>query len=160
FRRESRAVSASANTRSLTYVASSFAAIALIASIAVCRPLHAADTPPAAAVEPPTLRLPEGARPTRYALTLTIVPGEAKSAGEVVIDVELDRPHSVLWLNAESLDVKRATTDSAATSATIVSGGDQFVGISLVPPLPAGRHRVTLAFEAEQSRNSTRGIFA
>src|SRR4029077_19381152 len=38
-------------------------------------------------------------------------------------------------------------------------GGEQFVGLAFDPPLPAGKHRVTLAFEAEQSTNSTRGIF-
>ena len=31
----------------------------------------------------PKLRIPEGARPTRYAVTLTIVPGAAKVAGEI-----------------------------------------------------------------------------
>ena len=32
--------------------------------------------------------------------------------------------------------------------------------LAFEPALPAGRHHLTLAFEAEQSRNSTRGIFA
>ena len=44
----------------------------------------------------------------RYALALTVVPGEAKVPGEIAIDVELDRPHEVLWLNADAVDVTRA----------------------------------------------------
>src|SRR5215470_6096279 len=100
-RHETALVSAAAMRRMAMNLRSGFAAIALIASVAVCRPLYGADASAAATVEPPTLKLPAGARPTRYVLTLTIVPGEAKAAGEIAIDVELDRPHSVLWLNAE-----------------------------------------------------------
>jgi alanyl aminopeptidase len=114
---------------------------------------------PALAVEPPTFRLPAGARPTHYAVTLTVVPGEAKAAGEITIDIELDRPHDVLWLNADSITVTRPRTEIADTRATILGGFEQFVGVSFEPALPAGRHRLTLAFEAEQARNSTRGIF-
>jgi alanyl aminopeptidase len=114
---------------------------------------------PALAAEPPTFRLPPGARPTHYAVTLTVVPGEVKAAGEIAIDIELDRAHDVLWLNADSISVTRPRTELADTRATILSGFEQFVGVSFEPPLPAGRHRLTLAFEAEQARNSTRGIF-
>ena len=50
-----------------------FAGIVLLAA--------ASTVVPAFAAEPPAFRLPGGARPTRYALTLTVVPGEAKAAG-------------------------------------------------------------------------------
>jgi alanyl aminopeptidase len=109
---------------------------------------------------PPILRLPEGARPTRYELTLTVVPGEAKAAGEIAIDVELDRPHPVLWLNADELTVSRAAVSAGGTRVTLLSGHDQFVGLAFEPVLPAGKYRVVLGFEGGQSTNSTRGIFA
>jgi alanyl aminopeptidase len=128
---------------------------ALAASAAIAVAAAAADAP-----QPPSLRLPEGARPTRYALTLTVVPGEAKAPGEIVIDVELVRPHAVLWLNADTLAVTRADAGAAGTRVQVLAGNEQFVGLAFDPPLPAGTHRLTLAFEAEQSRNSTRGIFA
>ena len=66
----------------------------------------------------------------------------------------------MLWLNADTLTVSTATVATPATRVSIVGGGEQFVGLAFDPPLPAGQHRVTLAFEAEQSTNSTRGIFA
>ncbi|MDQ2961709.1 MAG: M1 family metallopeptidase [Pseudomonadota bacterium] len=119
-----------------------------------------ADVPAAPAVEPPTFRLPSGARPLRYDVALTLVPGEAKAPGEIAIQVELDRPHPVLWLNADTLSVTSAATELPETRVTVLSGHEQFVGLAFEPPLAAGRHRVTLTFEAEQSRNSTRGIFA
>jgi alanyl aminopeptidase len=134
------------------------------ATLAACLCLAAsgldAQVPATADVKPPALRLPDGARPTRYELALTVVPGAAKVPGEIVIDVELDRPHPVLWLNAEALDVKRAAASAADTRVTVLAGHDQFVGLAFDPPLPAGAHRLTVVFEAEQSRNSTQGVFA
>src|SRR5437868_13667857 len=116
---------------------------------------------PAASSEPaPSFRLPDGARPLRYDLMLTVVPGDAKASGEIAIDVDLARPHSVVWLNADSLNISAASADAPQTRASIVAGHDQFVGVAFDPPLSAGTHRITLSFEAEQSRNSTRGIFA
>ncbi len=126
----------------------------LLATIAVAFAAGAA-----VAADPPAFRLPDGARPTHYALSLTVVPGEPKAAGEIAIDVELDRPHKILWLNADSVEVKRATAGSSGTRVDILGGYEQFVGLAFEPPLPAGRHRVTLTFEALQSRNSSRGIF-
>jgi len=129
--------------------------LAVTASIAA-----AANEHPTPSTDPPTLRLPQGARPTHYALDLTVIPGDPIATGEITIAFELNRPHRVLWLNADSLKVTRAATELASTRTSLVTGQEQFVGVSFEPPLPAGRHRVTLAFEAEQTRNSTRGIFA
>ncbi len=112
-----------------------FPLIVAIAFLAGYSAAFAAEPSTAPGAEPPTLKLPAGARPTRYAITLTVVPGEANARGDIAIDVELDKPHSLLWLNADSLNVTRAAVELPET-------------------------RLTLAFEGEQSRNSTRGIFA
>src|SRR5450432_184286 len=121
-----------------------------------------AQIPPPTDAEyaPPTLRIPGGSRPTHYELTLTVVPGEPKAPGEITIDIELDRPHPVLWLNADEIAISRASVSDAATEVTVLSGMQQFVGLAFKPALLSGRHRLTLAFEAEQTRSSTRGIFA
>jgi alanyl aminopeptidase len=110
-------------------------------------------------VAPPSLRLPSGARPTHYEATLTVVPGEAKASGEIAIDVELERPHPVLWLNADDVTVSSVSVSTAATRVAVLPAADQFVGLAFEPALPAGKHRLTLVFEAQQARNSTRGIF-
>jgi cytosol alanyl aminopeptidase len=107
----------------------------------------------------PTLRIPPGARPTRYALELTIVPGAAKVSGEITIDLALDRPHPVLWLNAVAVSISKVVVDAADSDARVITDHDQFVGLAFDPPLAAGSHRLRLAFEAEQNRNSSRGIF-
>ena len=108
---------------------------------------------------PPTLRLPEGARPLRYAVTLTVIPGEAKAAGEAVIDLELVREHALLWLNGEMLAIRQAVLADRSSAVRVLPRSDPFVGLAFDPPLPAGRHRLTITYDADQSRNSTRGIF-
>jgi cytosol alanyl aminopeptidase len=138
-------------------VIAALAALAFLAGMPA--PAHA-QAPAEGKPMPPALRIPDGARPTRYQVTLTVVPGDAKAQGEIAIDIELDRPHPVLWLNADALSVSRATTSAAGTRVAILSGLEQFVGLAFEPALAAGKHRLTLAFEAEQSRDSMRGIFA
>ena len=132
-------------------------ALVLLAGVAA---LANAQAPVETKPVPPVLRIPDGARPTRYEVTLTIVPGEDKARGEIAIDLELDRPHPLLWLNADAVSVSLVSISAPATRVTVLTGNDQFVGITFEPALPAGKHRLTLAFEAEQSRNSNRGIFA
>ena len=128
----------------------------------------AADVVATAETAAPGLRLPQGARPLGYDVTLTVVPGEPSAAGVIAIDVEVDRPHSILWLNADGIDVSQASVDASssttesgvtATRVRVVANRDQFLGLAFEPALPAGRHRVTLAYRAAQNRNSSRGIF-
>ena len=135
-------------------------AIAVAAfALAACVAAHAQTPVPPDASTPPTLRLPAGARPTHYALTLTIVPGADKAQGDISIDVELDRPQTVLWLNADMLAISHVAVDGNDAHPRIVTDDDQFVGLAFAEPLAAGTHRIDLGFEAGQSRNSTRGIF-
>jgi hypothetical protein len=107
----------------------------------------------------PELRIPPGARPLRYDVKLTVAPGEADVAGEAAIDIELDRPHPILWLNAVGLSIGDVGVDVTGTNVRVAANRDQFLGLAFDPPLPAGRHRVTLVYAAPQNRNSSRGIF-
>jgi hypothetical protein len=69
-------------------------ATALVVACAAWLPVpHPPPTPFRPSSLRPELRIPEGSRPLRYAVTLTVVPGEAAVAGEIAIDIELDRPH-------------------------------------------------------------------
>lgn len=55
----------------------------------------------------PAFRLPKIARPTRYRLDLTIVPSEPAFHGSEVIDVDLQTPSDVVWLNAKDLTIQQ-----------------------------------------------------
>jgi alanyl aminopeptidase len=133
--------------------------VVALASLAMAFHAPLAAAQPAGAPVPPAFRLPDGARPTAYAATLTVVPGATSVAGDIAIDVELARPHPVLWLNADAVTVERAVVDGDATRARVIAGHDQFVGLAFDPPLATGAHRLELAFAAGQSTNATRGIF-
>src|SRR4029434_10414601 len=95
------------------------AAFAMMAAVPLA---IAADAPATPATDAPTLKLPQGTRPTRYALTLRIVPGEARVRGEIAIDIELEQARAVLWLNADSLSVTQVTTEPPETRTTLPSG--------------------------------------
>src|SRR4030095_15131218 len=123
------------------------AAFAMMAAVPLA---IAADAPATPATDAPTLKLPQGARPTRYALHLRVVLGEARVRGEIAIDIELEQARAVLWLNADSLTVTQATTERPETRATLLTGQEQFVGIAFEPALTAGRHRVIPQFAAAQ----------
>src|SRR4029079_8533242 len=92
---------------------------------------------------PPELRIPAGARPLRYDLQLRVTPGDADVAAEIAIEVELDKPHSLLWLNAVDLVIGSVSVDVPGTAARVAVDRDQFLGIAFEPPLATGRHRVT-----------------
>src|SRR5437773_1886597 len=114
-----------------------FSALSVLVMLAAIPVVFAADASIALASEPPALKLPAGARPMRYAVTLTVVPGDAKVPGEIAIDIELDQPHRTLWLNADALNVTRPSADSSETHVNVLSGHDQFVGLAFEPALSA-----------------------
>ena len=78
----------------------------------------------------PELRIPSGARPLHYDVTLTVTPGEADVAGQTVIDIELDRPHPIVWLNAVGLSIGEVGVDVACARARVVVNRDQFLGLA------------------------------
>src|SRR5262249_43539654 len=95
-------------------------------------------TPPAG--ETPTLRLPTTARPTGYAIHLDLVPGADSYGGDVDIDLKLEAPGAVLWLNGspdlmiESARLSQAPRPDAVPSEVSQVGAD-FIGLRFAAPL-------------------------
>ncbi|MGZ3408295.1 MAG: M1 family metallopeptidase, partial [Polyangia bacterium] len=92
-------------------------------------------TPP-----PPKLRLPAGVRPTRYALDLRVVPSEPGFSGTVAIDLAVDAPTALVWLNATDLTIDGAEVRAggATQPARVVPGGEDFVGFATARPIGKG----------------------
>ncbi len=67
-----------------------------------------------AAPETPPFGLTDDAAPRRYSLELTIDPDRDSFQGTVRIDVDLIRPASTIWLNANGLTISEATAQAAA----------------------------------------------
>ena len=120
--------------------------------------LAAAEATP----RPPVLRLPDGVRPVRQAVELTVDPNLETFSGSVAIELEIRESTSLLWLNAIGLKVTSASLGSAGAMrpATVVAGGDDFIGFSTATPLAPGPARLDVSFEGGVSRRDKEGVFA
>ena len=99
----------------------------------------------------PTGPLPNGTRPTRYRLSLTIIPEEDRFSGTAAIGIELDQPSSAIWMHGEGLDVTsiHATHATARIPATWTQQTtDGVVRVDLQQPLPAGRSTLHVEYSA------------
>jgi cytosol alanyl aminopeptidase len=103
---------------------------AAAASVSAVSGAPVAAHPAAAPETPPKLRLPKTARPLRYAVDLTVVPEKETFSGAVDIEIQLDRPARVIWVNATELAISEASleTKGRKVPARILPGGEDFVG--------------------------------
>ncbi|HQY61221.1 MAG TPA: M1 family metallopeptidase [Polyangiaceae bacterium] len=152
------------------------ASLASLASLAACAaaqppPDPAAPGPRATPLAPtavasttgatppqPTVRLPSGVRSVRNAATLTVVPSREVFEGEMTLELEVDAPLSLLWLNADALTLREAHAGegAGAVKAAIVPGGASFVALSFPQPI-AGRTAVHITYEGKLSSTETDG---
>jgi alanyl aminopeptidase len=154
--------------------------LALLASLSACSavppappadtthatPSPAATPPPAAAknedpAPPKGLRLPRTAVPTGYTITLGIRPGDDVLRGEMDIDLALNEPTSVIWLNAKDLTVDEAHLDASGKNlpARVVPGGDEVIGLALDAPAQAGTARLHVTYRGVISTKEDHGAF-
>jgi alanyl aminopeptidase len=127
----------------------------ILVSLALAASCLAAKSPDA-----PSLRLPGTATPIRYAVNLTIVPDRDTFEGSVDIDVDIQQPENLLWLNATKLNIKEATLQAGGQSyrATVVPGGDNFAGLRFEKEV-SGSGTLHISYGGSISRNSSAGLF-
>ncbi len=107
-----------------------------------------------AQVIPPQLRLPPGARPTRVTAELTVDPEQDEFTGVEQIDLSVDAPLPVLWLNADLLQITGTQPPS-----TVIPAAPSFAGLQFETPLPAGHPVVTIRWTGKLSRTDGEGAF-
>jgi len=123
------------------------------------------EAKPAPAPEPkleaPKVRLPDGARPLGYELSLRVVPGEPTFTGEVTIELELDRAVDVLWLNARDLTAQAAelTVGTAKVAAATKPGGEHFLAVVPATPVGPGKATLRIRYTGALSETETSGLF-
>ncbi len=123
---------------------------------------------PVATPEPlATGRLPPLARPTRYALSLTLDPRRDEYTGEVRIEVEVPSPTRAIVLHARGLTIATATVMSGERAVTAdhstrhAAGGreaDEELVLTTAEPIAAGRARLDMRFSGSFSPD-LRGAF-
>jgi alanyl aminopeptidase len=112
----------------------------------------------AAPPEPPAFRLPDTAKPVRYAIDLTIVPDQDTFRGIADIDLTFARPSSVLWLNATDLIIDQASFTTPNIKAQVILGGANFVGFAFDSPI-AGNATLHVSYQGKISRSTSAGLF-
>jgi puromycin-sensitive aminopeptidase len=90
-------------------------------------------------------RLPDGARPERYDVTLRPSLAEASFTGSVEISVTVDRAVPMLVMNAAELEIERCAVDGTDASWEIDAATERLIirpGDTIAP----GPHRVSIDF--------------
>ena len=120
-----------------------------------------AEVRAAEAPTPPELRLPAGARPVGYTVDLTLSPESETFSGAIDIDLEIDAPMRVLWLNARDLTVEDASFAIAGRTVRprVVPGGDNFIGFETDEPMGPGRSGLHISYKGKSSEKELSGIF-
>ncbi len=130
---------------------------------AVCLSLSSLCCVAAAADLPPKLRLGEvqEAKPTGYRVELTLDPDKETFSGSIRIRLNIERPTQTLWLNATNIAVEKAslTKGGEAQAATVVAGGDDFLGLRFGAPVAAGAAEVRIDYTGKVLLRDQSGIF-
>jgi Peptidase M1 N-terminal domain len=102
---------------------------------------HAADGPPRL-----RLREVEEITSTAYRVDLTVDPTKDSFTGAISISVTAKVPTNTVWLNASRIKIEDASYIAGGNTlkAEVVPGGDDFVGLRLVSPAPAGTGEIRI----------------
>lgn len=108
----------------------------------------------------PDFRLPNDARPSRYQLDLTIVPSEPTFRGTAVIDIDLQEPSDMIWLNAKELTIQAVyTTIGKIRKPARWHLTDEFLAIDLPERIGPGMARVEIQYVGQLNDKSNVGAY-
>ncbi len=115
----------------------------------------------AMAQDVPSFRLPDTARPTHYALDMTILPSEPVFHGVATISLQLKRQTQVIWLNQKGLTVRHVgvRTGNGAYKQAQWETPDEFLMVKLPVAMGPGEVDVEIAYEGELSDKLSVGAF-
>ncbi len=112
------------------------------------------------AAEPSSFRLPPIARPARYQLDLTLVPGKPSFQGTVTIDVEMREPTRSVWLNAKDLGIQEASVLARGTwRPARWSARDEFLEVHLPEESGPGSLRLRIRYTGRLDDKSNVGAY-
>src|SRR5581483_2714606 len=110
----------------------------------------------------PDFRLGKQVEPVRYAVDLTLTPGQDTFNADIQIDLRLTAASDEIWLNATGLQIQSAellTGNAPALPAKVEMKEDRFAGFSFGKSIPAGDARLHVVYSGKVSRISSAGIF-
>ena len=118
--------------------------------------LQAADTPP-------KTRLAEvqDIQPTSYLADLNLDPAKTTFTGSIEIRLDIRKTLNTLWLNQAKIQIRSAVITSKGVDhlASVVPGGDDFVGLHFTQALPTGPALLAIRYEGVVIANNSSAIF-
>jgi alanyl aminopeptidase len=116
-----------------------------------------------AADAPPKTRLAEvqDIQPTGYSADLTLDPGKDTFSGSISIRLQVGKPSNTIWLNQEKISITSAVlmAQGIQHKASVVPGGDDFVGLGFGAPIAAGTAVLAIQYTGEVVSKNSSGIF-
>jgi alanyl aminopeptidase len=109
------------------------------------------------AADPPTLRLPEGVRPVRYAADLTLLPDSPTFHATIDIDVSFAAPATLFYLNAREIEIASAQINKM--KLTVEQVNENFIALRAPSEIPAGAAKLHFDYSGKISPKSSEGIF-
>jgi cytosol alanyl aminopeptidase len=111
----------------------------------------------ALAADPPTLRLPEGVHPVRYAANLTLLPDSLTFKATIDIDVTFAAPTSLFYTNAKELAISSAEINKVKLAVEQVN--ENFIALRAPSKILAGAAKLHFDYSGKISPKSSEGIF-
>ncbi len=119
-------------------------------------PLLLASLPPG-----PAFRLSGDVTPVKHTLNLSIDPGASAYEGEVVIEADLHKPTSIIWVNGRDLVPREARIafGDVIHPAQIQPSGGEFLVLRCAAPVGPGRVRIYIRFQARLDEKQVLGAY-
>jgi alanyl aminopeptidase len=109
------------------------------------------------AADAPTLRLPEGVRPVRYAADLTLLPDSPTFKAKIDIDVSFPAATSIFYLNSKEIQI--TTAEVNRTKLAVEQVNDDFISLRAASAIPSGPAKLHFEYSGKISPKSSEGIF-
>jgi alanyl aminopeptidase len=115
-----------------------------------------------AADAPPTLRLPDSVVPISYRADLKLDPKQEPFTGSLDMKVDVKQSVRTVWLNANQIVVQQAslTAGGKTFTATVLPGGDDFLGLQFDAPLPTGPAEIKIDYTGKVRHGASAGAFS
>ena len=137
-----------------------------VLSLLALQPAFAAPPSPSvsAATNAPQLKLPANVHAVDYDIHLKLVPGAETYSGEVVVNVTLDAPSDVIWLNGSAdLTLEKVTLNQAnrpgRQPVQNLESRPDFIGFRFSDAVSAGRAELRIAYRGRLLRHEGVGLF-
>ncbi len=97
---------------------------------------------------PPLFLLPDGVTPKKHTIELTIDPALDSFTGSARIEVELNKPANLLWVNAKGLTPEEAsvTWQGRTIRAQASAVGGEFIGLELDSSIGPGLATISIRY--------------